>query len=110
MMCESEKKDSFSVDGIQINLCYSKKEPCMVTDITIGQVIGNIFDFGIIEDLSPDINHDGCQDRGFVPFSPTPIILKKYDLQQKQYYDIALKLKALLHFGKCDKCVPKEKD
>ena len=93
------------IDGIdmQLRICDYF---CSTEIFTINGVDATASDFGISEDLAPwDAGACSCGNHTFRPYEhPTDEVLKKYNINKKQFTDIAYELADGLSFGKCSLC------
>lgn len=85
--------------------------PCELEVFTINGKKANSFDFGMTSDHKEDYDDDdeiaayGCYDMYFESEPPTEEVLHKYNITEKEYYDICRKLENKLHVGCCGWCI-----
>lgn len=82
--------------------------PCELGVFTINGKEANSFDFGMTSDHKGDYDDKlavyGCYDRYFESGPPTEEVLHKYNITEKEYYDICHELENKLHIGRCGRC------
>lgn len=84
--------------------------PCGLEVFTINGKKAKSFDFGITYDHKEDYDDDeiaayGCCNMYFESEPPTEKVLHKYNITEKEYYDICRELENKLHVGCCDWCI-----
>lgn len=79
---------------------------CCTTNFMINGVSGEPDDFGEKYDRDSDsaMAH-GCGDMEFTRVAPTPEVLEKYSINEKQYQEVCEKLEEGLSFGDCGLCI-----
>ena len=79
---------------------------CALSIFVINGKMGDKEDFGEQGDESPETAEDyACGDMQFVRVPATQEVLKKYDISEDEYNEIATKLEEELSFGSCGWCV-----
>lgn len=84
--------------------------PCELEVFTINGKKADSFDFGMTSDHKEDYGDDeiaayGCCDRHFESEPPTEEVLHKYNITEKEYYDICCELENKLYVGSCGWCI-----
>lgn len=80
---------------------------CSTEEFSVNGVKASIADFGQKVNFRPDLIVDGgygCGNMQFVSKPPTPAILRKYDIAEAEYTEIAGRLEKGLAFGYCSLC------
>ena len=79
---------------------------CYAPTFEINDIRADTGDFGDQYDREPEEAEDyACADMQFTRNPPTEDILKKYEISEVEYYEIAEKLEEGLSFGCCGWCV-----
>ncbi len=96
-----------SKGGLEVQIIRSDTEACMVDKLIINQKEANIFEFGTMMDLNPEIAPPcGCGNRQFVPKSDmcSNAILNRYNITKEQAEKLKEILEKELNFGFCRRC------
>lgn len=78
---------------------------CWASTFVINGVDAETKDFGEQYDRDPENAEDySCGNMQFTRINPTPEVLKKYQITEAEYHEIASKLENGLSFGACGWC------
>ena len=97
-------KHEFTIrDGLSIS--FEDVHMCYVNDLRVNSDSAYMDDFGEMIDFNPRNDGGyGCGDMRFQAYPVNPDVLKKYNISEKDYDEIAEILREHLCIGECADC------